>query len=80
MDSREIGDTMNYSEAILIFVKACGGIKQVSRNVWQQANQKAWSQFQSELFTWILMMVVRHQNKEESSFISLHFNLISAKT
>ena len=61
MDSRKIEDTMNYSEAILGFVKACGGIKQLSRTAWQHANQKAWSQFQSEIFTWILMMVVRNQ-------------------
>ena len=59
MDTRKLRDTMGFSESILSFVKSsCGGIKNLSKSSWQRANVKAWSQVQSNLFTWILMMVV----------------------
>ena len=60
MDSRRLMHTFQYSESILQLVRACGGIKQVAKGSWQRANPKIWSLFQSELFTWILMMVVRY--------------------
>lgn len=58
MDSRKLADTFSYAKNILKFVTRCGGIKAISKSAWQRTNGKVWSQFQSDLFTWILMMVV----------------------
>jgi len=58
MDSRKLADTFSYAKKILKFVTTCGGIKAISKSAWQRTNGKVWAQFQSDLFTWILMMVV----------------------
>ena len=50
----------------------CGGTKTIAKTSWKRANPKVWQQFQSDIFTWTLMMVVGVRN-----YFFFHFQLLN---
>lgn len=57
IDSHTLVDTFKYLDTILELISALGGVKVINKT-WTKANDKVWQIFLSNLFTWILLMVV----------------------